>query len=190
MSRAVASIWGASVLKMLLTRLRLTVLPQPPTPPPAPVPSIDFGDCFVGETVTKRIPLTCNVPIQFGFEIKVIDPHPDFTISPLKGIIPASGSIDVVVEFRPAALRVCKMEVEVGAVRGRGWSRGGLTYPHPPTPPHTHTLTWTHRHSIPQPRSLVLPLFCLRPPTPPPFASTHALHAHSTVHGAGAAVPV
>ena len=74
---------------------------------------IDFGDCFLGETVTKTIPLVCNVPIQFGFEIKVIEPHPDITVSPLKGIIPASGGVDVVVQFRPAALRVCKMEIEV-----------------------------------------------------------------------------
>ncbi len=74
---------------------------------------VDFGDCILGETVTRTIPLSCNVPIQFGFEIKVMDPHPDMSISPLKGIIPPSGTIDVVVSFRPAALRMCKMEIEV-----------------------------------------------------------------------------
>ncbi len=75
--------------------------------------SVDFGTCYIGETVSKSIPLECKVPIQFGFEVKVIEPHPDFALSTLKGVIPASGAAELVVTFRPASLCVSTMEVEV-----------------------------------------------------------------------------
>ncbi len=63
--------------------------------------------------VSRVLPLECKVPIQFSFEIAVVEPHPDITVRPLKGIIPASGSIDVVIEFRPASLAVASAEIEL-----------------------------------------------------------------------------
>lgn len=67
---------------------------------------VDFGVCHLGETVTKVYTLECKVPIQFAFEIKTVEPHPDISVSPMKGIIPASGKVDVTITFRPASLSV------------------------------------------------------------------------------------
>lgn len=74
---------------------------------------IDFGVCHLGETVTRVIPLECKIPIQFSYEFKVVEPHPDITLVPPKGIIPASGATEITVSFRPASLAVATAEFEL-----------------------------------------------------------------------------
>mmetsp|Transcript_88614 Transcript_88614/g.228542 ORF Transcript_88614/g.228542 Transcript_88614/m.228542 type:complete len:864 (-) Transcript_88614:82-2673(-) len=63
---------------------------------------VDFGRVAIGTSKSKTIPLSCKIPIQFEYEIVVIEEHPDFTISPLTGVIPADGSTQIVLNFKPS----------------------------------------------------------------------------------------
>jgi hypothetical protein len=72
---------------------------------------IDFGKVAIGTTKTKRIPLSCKIPIQFEFDITVVESHPDFEVTPLTGVIPADGAIDVVITFLPSRHRTARAEL-------------------------------------------------------------------------------
>lgn len=73
---------------------------------------IDFGTVAIGTSRTKVIPLSCKVPIQFEFEVQVLEDHPDFVITPLRGVIPSDGAIDVVVTFLPTKHRTARVELQ------------------------------------------------------------------------------
>jgi len=73
---------------------------------------LDFGRVAVGTSRTKVIPLSCTVPIQFEFEITVLEAHPDFQIAPLAGVIPPDGTTNVVVTFLPTRHRTSRTELQ------------------------------------------------------------------------------
>jgi hypothetical protein len=73
---------------------------------------VDFGKLAVGKSKSKTIPLSCKVPIQFEYEITVLEEHPDFTVSPLKGVIPPDGSTDIVITFKPSRHRTSRTELQ------------------------------------------------------------------------------
>mmetsp|Transcript_10944 Transcript_10944/g.26319 ORF Transcript_10944/g.26319 Transcript_10944/m.26319 type:complete len:845 (+) Transcript_10944:95-2629(+) len=73
---------------------------------------IDFGCVAIGTSRSKVIPLSCKIPIQFEFEISVVESHSDFDISPLVGVIPADGSTEVVVTFTPSRHRTARAELQ------------------------------------------------------------------------------
>lgn len=73
---------------------------------------LDFGSIAIGTSKSKVIPLSCKIPIQFEFEITVLEAHPDFCISPLTGIIPADGSIEIVATFTPTKHRTARSELQ------------------------------------------------------------------------------
>ena len=52
----------------------------------------------------KRIKLECSIPVSFDFEVTWIHSSSNFTVAPMKGSIPANGSIEVVVQFTPDRL--------------------------------------------------------------------------------------
>lgn len=56
---------------------------------------IDFGTIIIGETSTITSFLTCKIPINFEFEFVFTNHHPDMIISPIKGIIPGSGNVEI-----------------------------------------------------------------------------------------------
>eukprot|EP00439_Symbiodinium_sp_Y106_P081206 s1258_g20.t1 len=72
---------------------------------------IDFGAIAIGTSRSKVIPLSCKIPIQFEFEIDVVESHSDFSISPLAGVIPADGSTEVVITFTPTRHRTARAEL-------------------------------------------------------------------------------
>lgn len=74
---------------------------------------ISFGKCAVGETYTKHVSLTCNVPIDFEYEITMLEPNPAFVVQPQQGVVPANGTVDVEVAFRPTRLVTEMAELEV-----------------------------------------------------------------------------
>ena len=51
--------------------------------------------------------------MSFAYEIEVVQPHPYFNIQPLKGVIPADGSIDIRVTFDPITLGTCTTVVRL-----------------------------------------------------------------------------
>mmetsp|Transcript_38006 Transcript_38006/g.88821 ORF Transcript_38006/g.88821 Transcript_38006/m.88821 type:complete len:894 (+) Transcript_38006:134-2815(+) len=74
---------------------------------------VDFGSVPLGTTRTKSIPLTCKIPIQFEYEIVILEEHPDFEISPLSGIVPANGTTSIALTFLPTKHRTCRTELKV-----------------------------------------------------------------------------
>lgn len=74
---------------------------------------ISFGKCGVGETYTKRVSVTCNVPIDFEYEIIMLEPNAAFVVRPQQGVVPANGTVDVEVTFHPTRLVTEMAELEV-----------------------------------------------------------------------------
>jgi len=73
---------------------------------------IDFGSVALGTSRTKVIPLSCKIPIQFEFDITLLDSHPDFEITPLAGVIPPDGTTNVTVTFLPTKHRTARTELQ------------------------------------------------------------------------------
>lgn len=82
---------------------------------------LSFGKCAVGETYTKRVGLTCNVPIDFEYEIIMMEPSAAFVVQPQQGLVPANGTVEVEVIFSPSRLvtEVVEIEVHCIAVKSR-----------------------------------------------------------------------
>ena len=76
---------------------------------------INFGACEVGRMHERRFTLECNVPIPFEFSLEIPDDCEHFQAGPLQGEVPANGTADIVVRFRPskAATSVSKIELNV-----------------------------------------------------------------------------
>mmetsp|Transcript_50838 Transcript_50838/g.94107 ORF Transcript_50838/g.94107 Transcript_50838/m.94107 type:complete len:874 (+) Transcript_50838:125-2746(+) len=74
---------------------------------------VDFGRVAISTPKTKAIPLSCKIPINFEFEITVLQAHPDFQIKPLSGTIPKDGSTEIVITFLPTKHRTARAEIEV-----------------------------------------------------------------------------
>lgn len=51
-------------------------------------------------------PVSTQVPIQFEFEIEVTKSHPHFKISPLRGMVPANGAVEVLCDYN-SPIRQC-----------------------------------------------------------------------------------
>jgi hypothetical protein len=66
--------------------------------------TLDFGMVPIGQELEKSISFSCDVPIQFEYKLACLDANNDFTITPLLGIIPAEGSVQINVLFRPTRL--------------------------------------------------------------------------------------
>ncbi|XP_070787047.1 cilia- and flagella-associated protein 221 [Enoplosus armatus] len=64
-------------------------------------PHIDLSSVPLGQSVCHAIPLRCSCPIDFEFQVYVIQPNEAFSIHPLTGVIPANGEVKIVVTFRP-----------------------------------------------------------------------------------------
>ena len=77
---------------------------------------MDFGKIPLCEPAVRKLSLSCSIPVNFSFEVKVLQGHPYFHIEPRLGIIPANGSIDVKIVFSPMTLGRCttKLRVLVG----------------------------------------------------------------------------
>ena len=71
----------------------------------------DMGIHPLGEKTIRHVQLSCSVPMQFEFRIQITRPHSDFNIYPLFGIIPANGSIDIVIEFTPVKMACVRTEI-------------------------------------------------------------------------------
>ncbi len=67
--------------------------------------------------------MECKVPIEFEFEVLQTRPNPCFSISPLKGVLPAHEAVTVEITFMPNRLQTEDTELEVGGCTGQvcGW---------------------------------------------------------------------
>ncbi|XP_055022889.1 cilia- and flagella-associated protein 221 [Boleophthalmus pectinirostris] len=66
------------------------------------IPShINLRATALQQSVSRAIPLRCSCPIDFEFQIFVIENSQAFSIQPLAGVIPANSQVDIVVTFTP-----------------------------------------------------------------------------------------
>jgi len=72
---------------------------------------VDFGRVAIGTAKSKKIPLSCKIPIQFEFDITVVEAHPDFEITPGNGVIPADGGTEINITYMPT--RHCTARAEL-----------------------------------------------------------------------------
>ena len=75
--------------------------------------SLLFGAIPLCEPSTQKISLSCSIPVNFSFEIKILQSHPYYTVEPKKGIIPANGNIDINIIFNPVTLGTCKIKIQL-----------------------------------------------------------------------------
>ena len=85
---------------------------------------ISFGKCAVGETYIKRVSLTCNVPIDFEYEIIMMDLNAAFVVEPQQGVVPANNTVDIQITFSPSRLVTEVVELEVSCATSISQSYG------------------------------------------------------------------
>ncbi|XP_067349641.1 cilia- and flagella-associated protein 221 isoform X2 [Channa argus] len=76
-------------------------------------PHIHLAAIPLGQSVSHVIPLRCSTPIDFEFQVYVIQSHEAFTISPLAGVIPANGEVKIKVTFSPIQYETCQVTIQL-----------------------------------------------------------------------------
>ncbi|XP_056286795.1 cilia- and flagella-associated protein 221 isoform X2 [Pseudoliparis swirei] len=76
-------------------------------------PRIDLSVVPLGQSVHHAIPLRCSCPIDFEFQVYVIQPHEAFSIHPLTGVIPADGEETITVTFSPFQYETCHVTMQL-----------------------------------------------------------------------------
>ncbi|XP_049919028.1 cilia- and flagella-associated protein 221 isoform X2 [Epinephelus moara] len=78
------------------------------------IPShIDLSAVPLGQSVCHVIPLRCSCPVDFKFQVHVIQPHDAFSIYPLTGVIPANGEEKITVTFSPFQYETSQVTIQL-----------------------------------------------------------------------------
>ncbi|KAM3857076.1 cilia- and flagella-associated protein 221 [Diretmus argenteus] len=78
------------------------------------IPShIDLPAIPLGQSVSHAIPLSCSCPIDFEFQVFVIQRHKAFSVQPLTGVIPASGKVEITVTFSPFQYETSQVTIQL-----------------------------------------------------------------------------
>ncbi|AWO95594.1 putative primary ciliary dyskinesia protein 1 [Scophthalmus maximus] len=76
-------------------------------------PRIDLSFVPLGQSVRHVIPLRCSCPIDFEFQVYVVQAHEAFSIHPLTGVIPANGEVKLTVTFSPLQYETCQVTMQL-----------------------------------------------------------------------------
>ncbi|KAK5891143.1 hypothetical protein CgunFtcFv8_018427 [Champsocephalus gunnari] len=76
-------------------------------------PHIDLSAVPLGNSVCQAIPLRCSCPVDFEFQVQVIQPHEAFSVQPLTGVIPANGEENITVTFSPFQYMTCQVTFQL-----------------------------------------------------------------------------
>uniref|UniRef100_A0A3Q3WCC6 Cep192-like domain-containing protein n=1 Tax=Mola mola TaxID=94237 RepID=A0A3Q3WCC6_MOLML len=76
-------------------------------------PCIDLPDVPLGKSICHAIPLRCSCPIDFGFQVNVIESHEAFSVHPLAGVIPANGEVKIIVKFTPSHYETSQVTIQL-----------------------------------------------------------------------------
>ncbi|XP_068165730.1 cilia- and flagella-associated protein 221 [Antennarius striatus] len=119
-------------------------------------PLIDLSAVPLGQSVHHAIPLRCSCPVDFEFQVHIIQPHEAFSIHPLTGVIPANGDVQVIVTFTPLQYETSQVTFQLSvsqfnskpylctvtgssaphlALRALGRDAASAEYKRPPLPP-------------------------------------------------------
>lgn len=74
---------------------------------------VDFGRCALGDTLVRRIPLECKVPLDFEFEIRTVKGSESFTVEPTSGRLSANSATEITVSYRPTRMVTDTCEIEL-----------------------------------------------------------------------------
>mmetsp|Transcript_4936 Transcript_4936/g.12476 ORF Transcript_4936/g.12476 Transcript_4936/m.12476 type:complete len:999 (-) Transcript_4936:141-3137(-) len=74
---------------------------------------VDMGWCQLSRTASKTVPITCTVPVDFEFSIRVLEPHPDMEVFPLQGLVPGEGEAVIEFLYCPSRMATAEMVIEV-----------------------------------------------------------------------------
>ena len=74
---------------------------------------VDFHNVAISRSITKSIPLSCDIPVEFEFSVATPTPHPFFNVHPLKGVVPANGQTKIDVTFTPQDYTTASMSLEI-----------------------------------------------------------------------------
>lgn len=87
---------------------------------------IDFGKVAQGQSTVRELPLRAGADVEFEFQVKVLQPHPDFALTPLEGVVPAGGAAAIVFTFTPSRMATASCIVEVHVAQ-LGWKPVQIT---------------------------------------------------------------
>ncbi|XP_056882979.1 cilia- and flagella-associated protein 221 isoform X1 [Takifugu flavidus] len=78
------------------------------------IPSrIDLPASPLGKSVRRAILLTCSSPIDFAFQVYIIESHEAFSIHPLRGVIQTGGEGQITVTFTPVQYETSQFTFQV-----------------------------------------------------------------------------
>ncbi|KAL0234396.1 hypothetical protein PCE1_001432 [Barthelona sp. PCE] len=70
---------------------------------------IDFGLVGINQPITRRITLSCSVPVDFQFKITPkTNLPPCFEVFPSEGVIPGDGQVDITFRYTPKGYRTTR----------------------------------------------------------------------------------
>ncbi|CAJ1087065.1 cilia- and flagella-associated protein 221 isoform X2 [Xyrichtys novacula] len=67
----------------------------------------------LGQSISHAIPLRCSCPIDFEFQVLVLQPHEAFSIHPLSGVIPTNGEEKITVTFSPFQYETSQITIQL-----------------------------------------------------------------------------
>ncbi|CAL8307565.1 unnamed protein product [Merluccius merluccius] len=76
-------------------------------------PHIHLPSVPLGHSVSHSLPLHCSCPVDFEFQVHVIQAHPAFEVQPLAGLIPANGEVAITVTFRPLQYGTSQLTIQL-----------------------------------------------------------------------------
>ncbi|KAK0141730.1 Cilia- and flagella-associated protein 221 [Merluccius polli] len=76
-------------------------------------PHIHLPSVPLGHSVSHSLPLHCSCPVDFEFQVHVVQAHPAFEVQPLAGLIPANGEVAITVTFRPLQYGTSQLTIQL-----------------------------------------------------------------------------
>eukprot|EP00057_Strongylocentrotus_purpuratus_P014945 XP_011669419.1 PREDICTED: cilia- and flagella-associated protein 221 [Strongylocentrotus purpuratus] len=61
----------------------------------------------------KVIPIKCNIPMDFEYQLKFIQPHPAITITPMTGTVPGNGQVELNATYSPSDFSTAIMKLQL-----------------------------------------------------------------------------
>eukprot|EP00775_Hariotina_reticulata_P002309 gene2309-2617_t len=74
---------------------------------------LHFGKVALGESASRRLQLSCKVPLDYEFSVTVTKHNKCFNVFPLSGKVPAEGSVWLTISFTPTSQTTQELKFEV-----------------------------------------------------------------------------